>query len=99
MPVRMLNFLQTPPPIKRQMGMISRTEEWQDVIIALGAGLKPHEYISVTYPPEHEIHKHLKQANNSLLNLLKDKIRKMQLPYDAYMREEVIYIVGRGVIS
>lgn len=96
MPVRMLNFTQNPPPPRKRAGELSKTEEYQDVVMALGAGLKPHEYITLTFPPEHEIHKHLKEANNSMLNLLKDKIKKMQLPYDAYMRGDIIYIVGRG---
>ena len=54
MPVRMLNFVTGPaPPMRygRGQGRIQETEEYKDAMIALGGGLKPHEFIEIYYPP------------------------------------------------
>jgi hypothetical protein len=102
MPVRMLNFVKEPPPMKTGKGggkAITGTEEWEDTILALGAGLKPQEYISISFPAEHRIFKMVKDPLYSFRICIAEKIKKNNLPYDAYIREGVCYIVGRSVIA
>lgn len=100
MPVRILNFVKEPPkPRTRGNNRIQRTEEWQDLVLALGGDLKPQEYITVSFPPEHSIYKELREPTGSLMTQVKRKVKELGLPYDVYLREKVIYIVGRGVIS
>lgn len=99
MPVRMLNFVTAPPPVKSGKGYVTKTEEWEEFVMALGCGLKPQEYITINFPKEHAIWKVVKDPHTAFLAIAKDKIKKLQLPYDAYIRNGVIYIVGRGVIS
>lgn len=99
MPVRMINFVTSKPPLRKNHKVIQSTEEWEDFVMALGAGLKPQEYITVHFPKEHEIWKESRDPHQSFLSSAKDKIKKLQLPYDAYIRNGVIYVVGRGVIS
>ena len=98
MPVRMLSFVSTPPPRKAfgASNGVQKTQEFQDACIALGAGLKPQEYIEVYFPPEHSIFKEVKYPNVALVHLLKKKVKELNLPYDIYEREKHIYIVGRG---
>lgn len=101
MPIRMLNFLQAPPPVSRHGAgsAMFKSEEWQDFVMALGAGLKPQEYISVEFGPDHPLRAHLKSPVNSFIHCAKTKIKELRLPYDVYERAGVIYVVGRGVIS
>jgi hypothetical protein len=101
MPVRMINFVKEPPPRNFRGGRtpIYQTEEWQDVTLALGSGLKPQEYISVSFPDTHQIHQQLKNPLTSMIHLLKKKVKELGLPYDVYERNQVVYVVGRGVIS
>jgi hypothetical protein len=99
MPVRMLNFLKEPPPPRKVTSVINQTEEWQDFILACGSGLKPHEYITVHFPAEHPIRLKLTNPTQCFISAAKSKVKELQLPYDVYARLDVIYIVGRGVIS
>lgn len=99
MPVRMLNFVSTPPPRRTHSkdGHIMRTKEWQDAVMGMGAGLKPAEYIELFFLPEDDIYKHMKHPLHALKNSLKNKIKALDLPYDVYERNKKLYIVGRGV--
>lgn len=102
MPIRMVNFLKEPPPpfAGRWGGSpIQQTEEWKDLMLALGNGLKPQEYVTLSLPDTHPIRKKIRHVNAAFLRGLRVKIRKLGLPYDCYERNKVIYIVGRGVIS
>ena len=100
MPVRMLNFVKNPPPARTpRYQEITACEEWQDLVLALGAGLKPQEYISINFPPEHKIRSKVKFPNVAFLRATKKKIKELGLPYDAYERAGAIYVVGRGVLS
>lgn len=99
MPIKMLNFIQAPPPISRKGGKVQQSEEWKDMVLALGAGLKPQEYIMIEIPDDHEMFKKMKAPRQAFLAAAKLKIKKLGLPYDATMRADVIYIVGRGVLS
>jgi hypothetical protein len=99
MPVRMLNFIQQPPPAQKFTGKITKTEEYQDFILSCGSGLKPHEYITINFPDTHPVRKIVRHPEGAFLAAAKKKIKELQLPYDVYCREKVIYIVGRGVIS
>lgn len=102
MPVRMLNFVKEPPPPKQGKGMstpLYKTEEWQDMMLALAAGLKPQEYITVHFPDTHPIWQQLKRPVGSLIRALKIKVAKLKLPYDVYEKNKVVYVVGRGVLS
>jgi hypothetical protein len=99
MPVRMINFLKEPPPPKAARSVIVKTEEWQDFVMACGAGLKPQEYITVEFPKEHAIWAHTKHPTEAFLHAAKTKIKELGLPYDAYVRNGIIYVVGRGVLS
>ena len=101
MPVRMLNFVTTPPPPRKFStgSPIAKTEEWQDLVLALGAGLRPQEYICVEFAPDAPIRKLVKHPTVGLILAIKKKIREMGLPYDVYARGELVTIIGRGVIS
>jgi hypothetical protein len=99
MPVRMINFLQEPPPPKKFSKIIEGLPEWQDFCMALGAGLKPQEYITVNFPPGNPVHDVCKFPNAAFISAAKKKIKAMHLPYDVYERNNIIYVVGRGVIS
>jgi hypothetical protein len=99
MPVRMINFLQTPPPPKMMNRILEGTDEWQDFIMSLGAGLKPQEYLSISFPPEHRIWKALKFPNSAFVTNARKRIKKLQLPYDVYERGGVVYVVGRSSVS
>lgn len=99
MPVRMLNFVSSPPPPKAAHHALEETDEWQDFIMSLGAGLKPQEYIVINFPAEHRIHQRIKYPNSSFVTNARKRIKKLQLPYDVYERGGSIYVVGRGVIS
>ena len=101
MPVRMLNFVTGPaPPMRygRGQGRIQETEEYKDAMIALGGGLKPHEFIEIYYPPEHSIYKRCKHPLNCVRLALVRKVKELHLPYDVYERAGKVYVVGRGVI-
>ena len=102
MPVRMLNFVRTPPPPRKLLGRNSplfQTPEWQDVVLALGAGLKPQEYISVEFAADDPIHQRMKRPTTSLQHNIKKKIKELGLPYDCYVQGNLVTIIGRGVIS
>lgn len=99
MPVRMMNFVTAPPPAKNGKGYIKKTEEWNDFCIALGAGLKPQEYITIEFIETHEIFRHVKYPLEIFLAQAKKKIEELRLPYDCYIRNKILYCVGRGVIS
>jgi len=99
MPVRMLNFVQQRPPVKNGKGYVQKTEEWQDFVMALGAGLKPQEYITVDFTSNHEIYKQVKFPLEIFLTQAKKKIKDLGLPYDCYIRNRILYCVGRGVLS
>jgi hypothetical protein len=75
------------------------TEEWQDLVMALGSGLKPQEYVTVSFPKEHAIYKAMKHPNESMLRAVKQKVKDLKLPYDVYLRNNTVYIVGRGTLS
>jgi hypothetical protein len=99
MPIRMLNFLTQPPPPRTGKGAntpIFKTEEWQDLILTLGAGLKPHEYVAVEFPPDHPIHRHSKHPLEAFHRLALLKIKELRVPYDCYVKQQILYIVGRA---
>jgi hypothetical protein len=98
----MLNFVKTPPPfrsIKGRHSPIFETEEWQDLVMALGAGLKPQEYIEIELPQGHPLYGLMKNPTNSFHFNVKKKLKELGLPYDCYVRSHSIYVVGRGVLS
>lgn len=100
MPIRMITFLQEPPPARHGHGTpLYKSEEWQDFVMALGAGLKPQEYITVEFPAGHSLCTQLKNPTHSFIYCAKTKIKHLRLPYDVYERAGVCYIVGHGVIS
>lgn len=99
MPVRMINFVTQKPPLKINHRAIQDTEEWEEFVMAMGCGLKPQEYVTINFPKEHQIWKQIRDPHQSFLASAKEKIKKLQLPYDAYIRNGIIYIVGRGIIS
>jgi hypothetical protein len=99
MPVRMINFVKEPPPPRSQRSIIQQTEEWQDFVMACGAGLKPQEYISIEFPADHPVRKKLAHPIENFLHATKGKIKELGLPYDAYIKNGIVYVVGRGVLS
>ena len=78
---------------------IHESEEWQDLVMALGAGLKPQEYIAIEIPKGHPLYKRMKYPIPAFFRLANKKLKELRLPYDLYTREDTIYIVGRGVLS
>jgi hypothetical protein len=68
-------------------------------MLALGAGLKPQEYITVVLPKEGRLWVEYKNPVQTFVGHLKEKIEEMGVPYDVYVRDAVIYVVGRGVIA
>lgn len=101
MPVKMLNFVKDPPPPRKYKygGLVERTAEYQDVILTLGAGLAPNEYVSTTFDKQHPIHRQLKHPLTALRLAIVKKIKALKLPYDCYESEGQIIIVGRGNIA
>lgn len=67
--------------------------------MALSAGLKPQEYIQIEIPDDHEMFRRIKHPRQAFFAAAKVKLKKLGLPYDVNMRDNVIYIVGRGVLS
>jgi len=78
---------------------IHESEEWQDLVMALGAGLKPQEYIEIEIPRDHKLYKKMKYPIPAFYRLVQRKLKELRLPYDLYTRKDTIYIVGRGVLS
>lgn len=95
----MLNFTKNPPPTKAFKGVIKSCDEWHDMCLALGAGLKPQEYIQIEFPKDHALWKQCKNPTQAFLLAAKLKLKELGLPYDAYVRGGIICIVGRGVMS
>jgi hypothetical protein len=99
MPVRMLNFVKEPPPPRNSIRALKLTEEWRDFCMACEAGIKPQEYITISFPDTHHIHQQIKNPVSCFLHHAKIKVEQFKLPYDVYVRNNVVYVVGRGVIA
>lgn len=104
MPVRSVNFIQSPPPSKKGKSSIEKSPEWIDAMLKLSSGLFPGEYLTIDLPSGFAKCYGLKSKVDTngvktFLRRIQDKISSLKLSYDAYSVDNVIYVIGRSGVN
>ena len=102
MPVKTIKKTDVPKPTRFRRTPLKETEEWADVQTILAHGLKRAEAVEITLSPKTTselLDRGLKHPIRLLRNLIKTKVRELNLEYDVWQQGgrdgTVIYIAGR----